>query len=134
MSEETKSPAGSFEEWWENYAKEILGAEFKPIPDRHVRAAYLAGQASVVASSGAGVVNENMCDCCAGTGKPVSGLPCACNGTGKMSVAAEYFREQWIKERHRAEILDDDYSRLRKRYDEIRLNPTHKFTSDSRGE
>lgn len=35
---------------------------------------------------------ENMCDACGGNGKPVSGLPCMCQGTGLMSRAAEYLR------------------------------------------
>ena len=35
---------------------------------------------------------ENRCDACAGTGKPVSGLPCMCAGSGKMSDAARYLR------------------------------------------
>jgi hypothetical protein len=31
---------------------------------------------------------RDQCDACAGTGKPISGLPCMCKGTGRMSVAA----------------------------------------------
>lgn len=41
-------------------------------------------------------VAENMCDACAGTGTPNSGLPCMCGGTGKMSDAARYLREQLV--------------------------------------
>lgn len=37
---------------------------------------------------------ENACDACASTGAPVSGLPCMCRGTGKMSVAALMLREE----------------------------------------
>lgn len=37
---------------------------------------------------------ENMCDACAGTGKPASGEPCMCGGSGKMSDAARYLRER----------------------------------------
>lgn len=37
---------------------------------------------------------ENQCDACAGTGQPVSGKPCMCGGTGRMSDAARYLREQ----------------------------------------
>ena len=36
----------------------------------------------------------NLCDSCLGRGKPLSGLPCMCSDTGKMSVAALYLREQ----------------------------------------
>lgn len=38
--------------------------------------------------------HSNQCDACAGTGKPVSGIPCMCGGTGKMSDAAVYLRER----------------------------------------
>lgn len=37
---------------------------------------------------------ENMCDACAGTGKPLSGLPCMCGGSGKASDAVVYLRER----------------------------------------
>lgn len=40
---------------------------------------------------------ENMCDACAGTGKPISGLSCQCGGSGKMSDAAVYLRDELIK-------------------------------------
>lgn len=40
---------------------------------------------------------ENMCDACAGSGEPVSGKPCMCKGTGKMSVAALTIREALAK-------------------------------------
>lgn len=50
---------------------------------------------------------ENICDACAGTGKPTSRRPCMCGGTGKMSDAVCGLR---------AEIV-----RLRKEYsDEMR--------------
>lgn len=39
---------------------------------------------------------ENVCDSCAGEGKPISGLPCMCRGTGKMSEAARYLRERMV--------------------------------------
>lgn len=39
---------------------------------------------------------ENLCDVCGGTGTPASGKPCACRGTGKMSVAALEFRDQLV--------------------------------------
>ena len=38
--------------------------------------------------------DENMCDACLGTGDPTSGKPCMCGGSGKMSDAAIYLREQ----------------------------------------
>ena len=41
---------------------------------------------------------ENMCDACMGTGEPTSGKPCMCGGTGKMSDAAIYLREQLNKD------------------------------------
>lgn len=39
---------------------------------------------------------ENMCDACAGTGKPASGKPCMCGGTGKMSCAALLLRKTLV--------------------------------------
>lgn len=33
------------------------------------------------------------CDVCGGTGKPVSGLPCICNGSGKLYVTAIEMRK-----------------------------------------
>jgi len=40
---------------------------------------------------------ENICDVCAGTGKPISKKPCMCGGSGKMSDAAKYLREELFK-------------------------------------
>lgn len=40
---------------------------------------------------------EDMCDACAGTGKPASGVPCMCGGTGKMSDAARWLRGENAK-------------------------------------
>ena len=31
------------------------------------------------------------------TGKPISGKPCACGGTGKMDAAGRYYREQMVE-------------------------------------
>lgn len=46
------------------------------------------------------VKRENMCDACAG-GHPISGVPCMCGGTGKMSDAAVVLRTMLIEaERH----------------------------------
>lgn len=35
---------------------------------------------------------ENTCDICCGDGEPVSGKPCLCKGTGKMSEVAHSLR------------------------------------------
>lgn len=48
---------------------------------------------------------ENECDACGGTGKPVSGIPCMCAGTGKMSRAAITLREEVITLRAEVERL-----------------------------
>lgn len=37
---------------------------------------------------------ENQCDICLGTGTLLSGKPCACGGSGKMSDAAITFRQE----------------------------------------
>ena len=99
MSEETKPPAGSFEEWWVN--KYLAVGPYNP-EKATAKAAYLAGQASVVASSDVGEIK--------------------------------------LPERKDTATMQNDKSRqMREAFnsclDEIqRLNPTHKFTSDSRGE
>lgn len=42
------------------------------------------------------LISENTCDVC--FGEPLkNGKPCMCKGTGKMSVAAIYLREQLYK-------------------------------------
>jgi len=38
--------------------------------------------------------DENICDCCLGTSKPISGKPCICGGTGKMSNAVYYLHAE----------------------------------------
>ena len=38
---------------------------------------------------------DNVCDACLGS-TPISGKPCMCGGTGKMSDAARYLREQLV--------------------------------------
>jgi hypothetical protein len=49
---------------------------------------------------------DNMCDACAGTGKPESGLHCQCLGSGKMSVAAETLCVVAHQQRERAESAE----------------------------
>lgn len=39
-------------------------------------------------------IAHNICDCCLGSGKPISGKPCMCGGTGRMSDAVFYLRER----------------------------------------
>lgn len=40
--------------------------------------------------------SENQCDACGGSGTPVSGPPCMCGGTGKMSEAARNLRQELV--------------------------------------
>lgn len=40
---------------------------------------------------------ENMCDVCTGSGVPVSGPPCMCGGTGKMSDAVDHIRRMFVE-------------------------------------
>lgn len=49
---------------------------------------------------------ENICDVCTGKGSPISGKPCICKGTGKMSVAAQTLREDLVS-------LENKYDRLK---------------------
>lgn len=37
---------------------------------------------------------SDICDVCAGSGKTMKNEVCICNGTGKMSIAAQWFREE----------------------------------------
>lgn len=39
------------------------------------------------------LISEDTCDVCLGNGDPLTGLPCMCRGTGRMSEAARYLRE-----------------------------------------
>jgi hypothetical protein len=54
-------------------------------------------QVQLVAKTLQAARSENMCDACAGEGQPIPGAPCMCGGTGRMSVAALYLREQLYK-------------------------------------
>lgn len=56
---------------------------------------------------------DNVCDACVGTGKPISGLPCMCGGTGRMSDAARHLREELVTARARAEQDKADAERYR---------------------
>jgi hypothetical protein len=47
---------------------------------------------------------DNICDACAGTGKPIGGGQCMCGGSGKMSDAASYLRVQLVSERARPKV------------------------------
>jgi hypothetical protein len=60
---------------------------------------------------------DNMCDACAGTGKPESGLHCQCLGSGKMSVAAETLRVVAHQQRERAESAERARDELAERLD-----------------
>lgn len=37
---------------------------------------------------------NNICDACGGTGKPISGLNCMCGGSGRMNDAAIFLRRE----------------------------------------
>lgn len=49
----------------------------------------------------------NRCDACGGDGKPESGLPCMCNGSGRMSDAALTLRELLAVSEAKAERLEN---------------------------
>ncbi len=49
---------------------------------------------------------ENQCDACGGTGKPASGKPCMCRGTGKMSVSALTLRDELVEARAKVAKLE----------------------------
>jgi hypothetical protein len=79
-----------------------LEAAFPVFRDNQAGRALLAAHAAQLAAKDeeiAGLKAENVCDACVGSGSPVSGLPCMCGGTGKMSRAAVNLREQLITER-----------------------------------
>ena len=51
----------------------------------------------------------NICDSCAGAGQPISGKPCMCRGTGLMSVAALYLREEMVRAQIKLEIIEKKF-------------------------
>lgn len=71
---------------------------------------------------------ENICDACAGSGEPVSGKPCMCGGTGRMSAAAIYLREQLVSETRRADRITEVVEEWLNRQD----YPTHKDLDELR--
>ena len=62
---------------------------------------------------------ENICDVCLGNGKPISGKPCVCNGTGKASVAAHEYRVLMVKAEQELESALRSERNAIKRMDEI---------------
>ena len=64
------------------------------------------------------VREENICDICGGSGTPTSTKPCACKGTGKMSVAAQTLRDSWVDELARAEAAEQREKELECERDE----------------
>jgi hypothetical protein len=77
----------------------LLVAELRDIRQRFVfqgGSEYARAIADFI-EKGAESRSENICDACAGTGKPVSGLPCMCGGTGKASRAVMHLRERLIE-------------------------------------
>lgn len=66
---------------------------------------------------------ENMCDACAGNGSPISGIPCMCLGSGKMSTAATYLREKLI-------AADKEVAALREEAKELRRQLTNQSESN----
>lgn len=58
---------------------------------------------------------ENVCDACAGTGKPESGHPCMCSGTGSMAVAARWLREEVVRTRQEIAKLTKERDALLER-------------------
>jgi hypothetical protein len=53
------------------------------------------GDAKEAQAENARLRSENLCDACAGT--PISGKPCMCGGSAKMSDAAVYLRAKFIE-------------------------------------
>lgn len=48
------------------------------------------------------------CDLCMGTGEPaISGLPCACGGSGRMIDELQSYRQEWAKQMVRADVAED---------------------------
>lgn len=79
-----------------------------------------------------------MCSCCAGTGKPVSGLKCVCGGAGTQEAELQGFREshynlsreiERLKEAQTAGLPDAitafEYQRLRDWFSDPKRKPSH---------
>lgn len=63
------------------------------------------------------LIGDNMCDACAGTGEAISGKPCMCGGTGKMSDAAIYLREQLVEREREIGRLENQWTSVPDQYD-----------------
>lgn len=62
-------------------------------------------------------MSDNVCDACTGTGKPISGKPCMCGGTGKMSDAAVHLRKMLVEAEVELEAVKGDRDDLRRKLD-----------------
>jgi hypothetical protein len=56
---------------------------------------------------------ENTCDACCGNGKPISGLPCMCGGSGKKSDAVDVLREELFTTHKRLDAALAEIAALR---------------------
>lgn len=54
----------------------------------------------------------DICDACGGEGAPLNGLLCMCGGTGKMSDAGRWLREQLVKTEAELEAAQARIKRL----------------------
>jgi hypothetical protein len=70
----------------------------------------------------------DQCDACGGTGKPLSGKPCMCQGTGRMSVAAIYLRERLVEVEAERDALKADLVDFKILLDH--LTRTYRYFSD----
>lgn len=58
-------------------------------------------------------IDDETCDACCSD--PISEMPCMCNGSGRMAVAALYLRERMIDAETRADRLQAENQTLRER-------------------
>lgn len=58
------------------------------------------------------MIEEDTCDACGGTGKPVSGLPCICGGTGRGQDEKIGLRRKVFELEREIQELKDRLDRL----------------------
>jgi len=67
---------------------------------------------------------DNLCDVCAGTGKPTSGWPCACGGTGSMRETVAHLRVvALVDQPARIAALEEDNAKLRALWETVEAEP-----------
>ena len=68
----------------------------------------------------------DQCDVCCGDGRPISGRPCMCGGSGKMSDTAIYLRERLIEVERQLEEAKETIKSIEKTDDLMKIITKYK--------